>query len=531
MPNLRNQTNTSSFIKDIKSYLKLYDKLFLADSIESFLFSLYKETHRRFKIRSLIFYWPGESFKPLHYVCSTKQVYKNFSISTYPLEASSFELYPSFHCKVKDKIDSRYIAESLGRPVGDILNIAIQSKDNGAKDNGAKDNGAKDNEVNSTTPLLFVEFCAKNPHPLTDFYSSIFSFLSQTLNRLLEQEHVSTDMQLWISTFDEIPEPLAIFDEEQCLIKANRVFNEIFGSADINTLTQRTFEWKNRIFKKYFYPIKTNGNEHTIYHYVDITESLVLRNQMVQDITLSALGELGEAVAHQLSNPLAGVLSMSQIVMKSDSLNSEVKKDMRDIAEAVSRSQEIIANLLDFARADSKLEVYNLNEVVKKTVPFLKSLICFSNFQLELSKEPVFIKTQACLLQQVVFNLVKNACQAVGELKNSDHQHVKIKVLQTKNQALLQVDDSGQGVPTQDYKNIFKPFFTTKKRKDGTGLGLNMSRDIIKSFKGSLTVGRSSLGGASFTMTLPISEPPTAKLHGPLKKELNKRALPVDQVL
>ena len=514
---MRNQTNTTSSIKEKKSYLKLYDKLFLADSIETFLSVLYKETHRRFKIRSLIFYWPEESFGPLHYVCSTKQVYKNFSISAYPFPSSSLDSCSSLHFKVKNKEDSRYIAESLGRPVGDILNIAIQ-----------KDNT---NEINPSTPLLFVEFCAKNPDPLIEFYNSIFDLLSQSLNRLLKQEQTSTDMKLWVSIFEGIPEPLAIFDEEQHLIKANHSFNEIFGSADTNTLAQRTFEWKNRIFKKYFYPIKTNGSEHTIYHYVDITESLVLRNQMVQDITLSALGELGEAVAHQLSNPLAGVLSMSQLILKSEGLNPEVKKDMQDITEAVSRSQEIISNLLDFSRADSKLEVYNLNEVVQKTVPFLKSLISFSNFQLELSEKPVFIKAQACLLQQVVFNLVKNACQAVGELKNSDHRQVKIQVFQKKHQALLQVEDSGQGVPTKDYENIFKPFFTTKSVREGTGLGLNMSRDIIESFKGNLTVGRSPLGGASFTMALPVSISPSIKIAGNLKSKLNKKVLPIDQVL
>ena len=115
----------------------------------------------------------------------------------------------------------------------------------------------------------------------------------------------------------------------------------------------------------------------------------------------------------------------------------------------------------------------------------------------------MFVKVQEGLLQQVIFNLVKNACQAVSELENSVRQ-VKVRVYKKENQALLCVEDNGKGVNSADYENVFKPFFTTKSKNEGTGIGLNMSQSIVKRFAGDLIAGRSSLGGACFTLSLPL---------------------------
>ena len=113
------------------------------------------------------------------------------------------------------------------------------------------------------------------------------------------------------------------------------------------------------------------------------------------------------------------------------------------------------------------------------------------------------MKAQFCLLQQVVFNLLKNACQAVEPVQHSSRE-IRAQTLIQNQQALLYVEDSGHGVSPSDYKNIFKPFWTTKKERGGTGLGLNISHDIVQSFKGKLTAGPSALGGAKFVLSLPV---------------------------
>ena len=355
-----------------------------------------------------------------------------------------------------------------------------------------------------------MEFYTKNPETLLSFYESFLPLITRCMDRLLLKDHLKTSIELWTSTFNELKEPLAIFDEENNLNNSNNVFNKIFKNTDNRPSHQSTLHWNGKIFERHSYPVNMKGSQYTVYHYADTSESLAVRNQMIQNIKMAALGELGETIAHQLSNPLAGVLSMTQLILNSNNVNKETKRDMEDIAEGVSRSQEIISNLLDFSRADSQLNVYNLNEVVQKTLPFVKSMICFSHFQVVLCEKPVFVKIQAGLLKQVIFNLLKNACQAVSELRSSVQQ-VKICIDTKDNKAILYIEDSGKGIKPDDYENVFKPFFTTKSPNKGTGLGLNMSRSIVESFKGNLKVGRSPLGGACFILSLPVESQPRQK--------------------
>lgn len=476
------QKHLDSEIRETRNYLRFCDKLFTISSVEDFLFSLYKETGRRFKIRSLVLCWYSGHFGPIQYICHSRGIYKKPADYTWSDEGKEQGI------RIKDRKDSQYLANALGRPVQNILSIPVCTS-----------------QYSVNRPVyIFVEFLAKNPYKLLCFYESFLTLITKCLDHLLLQDHLKTGVALWTSTFNGLKEPLAIFDEKNLLSNANNMFDMILGQVDKISLNQKTLHWKEQIFEKHSYPVHIKGSEYTICHYVDISESLNLRDKMVQNIKMSALGELGEAVAHQLSNPLTGVLSMVQLLLDSGKLNKEMRKDMEDIAEAVFHSQEIISNLLDFSRANSQLNVCNLNDIVQKTVPFLKSMIRFSDFDLKLFERPVFVKIQACLLQQVVFNLVKNACQAVSDLTDSTRRQVKVCVCQENDQAILYVEDSGKGIRTADYENVFKPFFTTKSKTQGTGLGLSMSRSIVDSFQGSLTVRRSPLGGACFIVSLPL---------------------------
>lgn len=479
---LQEQKNLEYQIQKIKTHLKLFDRLFSASSIEDFLFSLYKETHRRFKLRSLVFCWYSGHFGPLQFVCDSKGVYKKAS------EYNWSDEHVEYKIKVKDQEDSQFLANSLGRPVQNILSIPIRTK-----------------QYSVNKPVyIFIESFVKNPDKLLHFYESILSLITRCLDHFLLQDHLKTGVALWTSTFNQLKEPLAIFNKEKELSNANEMFNTVFKPSSKMLLGQKTIHRLGRSFEKQSYLVRINNVDYTICHYIDVSESLKLRNQMIQNIKMSALGKLGESVAHQLSNPLAGVLSMAQLLLDSGKLKKGMQDDMKEIANAVSRSQEIISNLLDFSRTNNQLDVYNLNDVIQKTMPLLKSIIRLSRFQLKLFEKPVFVKVQSCLLQQVVFNLVKNACQAVSDLTDSSRREVKVSVCQEGCQAILCVEDSGKGIKVADYENIFKPFFTTKGKAQGTGLGLNMSRSIVESFQGGLTVGCSKLGGACFTVSLPL---------------------------
>ncbi len=479
---LKEQKHLKTQIQETNNQLKLYEKLFSASALEDFLLLLYKETRSRFKIGALTLCLRSGHFGPFQYVCQTLRVYKK-NCSALPVNREG-------GFRVKDRADSQYLADFLGRPVQNILSIPIYTK-----------------RFSVNQPVFFfLEFFAKSPDKLMRFYDESFLlFMTNCIDRLLLNDHLSTGIRLWTSTFNRLSEPLAVFDCDNKLEKANSVFSRIFDSSEKETLNQSPFYWKDKIFEKHIYPVNTKSGEYTVCHYADISESLSLRTRMIQNMKMSALGELGEKVAQELSNPLAGVLSMAEWLLSSGRLRPELKKDMKDIIEGVSRSQKIIVNLRDFAGMAGKLNVCDLNEVVKKTLPFLKSLLCFSDLRVALSKEAVHIKAEAGLLRQVVFNLIKNSFQAVSSL-NSSSQEVVVKVYKDADRAFLRVEDSGMGIKPEDYQNVFQPFFTTKSKSQGTGLGLSVSKNIVESFQGSLKAGRSSLGGACFTMSLPLSD-------------------------
>ena len=448
-----------------RATLKACESFFYSTSIEDFLSLLYKEINKRTKIKTLILYYPSIYFGPIQYVCHSQGVFKR----------------PTKEYKTNDTKTTVYLANFLGRPVHHIQQFVISLQD-------------------TTLPaFLFLEWNTKQTDKGLHFYHSFSNLIESSVNRLLRKEHLQNSINLWTTSFNSLKEPLAVFDEQNNLQSANTIFYTLFASSII----EEHFQWKDRFFEKNSYPVSIKGEQYTIYHYVDITESLNLRNKMIQTLRMSALGQLGTNVAHQLNNPLTGILSMAQLMLKSGNLNKAEQKDMQDIVRGVSRSQEIIANLLDFSRIKSQLTISDLNIAVKKTMLFLKSLVCLANLKLELYPSPLLVKTQTCLLQQVVFNLVKNACQAVENLDPS-YRQILVRSHTKNKQAFLYVEDSGQGISPSDYKSIFKPFWTTKKEKGGTGLGLNISYDIVQSFKGNLTVSPSSLGGACFVLSLPL---------------------------
>ena len=238
-----------------------------------------------------------------------------------------------------------------------------------------------------------------------------------------------------------------------------------------------------------------NDQSYTIEHFTNVTSYLLLREQIAQNQKMSSLGKLANDVAHLLSNPLTGIRSMAQI------LSEEVqdKDNFLEIERAAHRCQKIITNFIQFSRQTNKDLTCDLNKVVHQTLPFLKTMIQTKRILLDLEEQKIPVQAEPCLLQQVIFNLVRNALQAVGE---KGEVHVQTCIDKSKNQTQLSVQDNGCGIPKHLQEKIFNPFFTTKS--DGTGLGLRISYQVIKKFGGELQVQSKLKEGSCFTISLPL---------------------------
>lgn len=316
----------------------------------------------------------------------------------------------------------------------------------------------------------------------------------------------------WSSTFDFLLDPIAIIDNQGDVVRSNKVFNQLSENhlstflKDIHeqsTSAKKHINVDGKVFEVNVYPIYLSEGErsyNSIVHYTDITQATQLQSQLIQSEKMSAIGLLAGNIAHELNNPLTGIKSLSQILQSEVKDEGTLLQDLKEVEMAAERSEQIIKNLLDFSsfHGSQDLSAVSVREVVMKTLIFLKSAMRYQNSHIELSEESDLVIIEPHLLQQVVFNLVNNACQAMGE---EGDLFLTSRVLPKTIE--ISVRDTGPGIPEELRQSIFTAFFTTKEEGQGTGLGLSMSRAVVEKFGGRLYLKENVDKGSEFVISLP----------------------------
>jgi two-component system NtrC family sensor kinase len=226
--------------------------------------------------------------------------------------------------------------------------------------------------------------------------------------------------------------------------------------------------------------------------------------EIIQSKKLASLGILTAGVAHELRNPLNNISMVAQNFLEMyDSLDREQRIGlMHKVEEETKRIEEIVKNLLDFAKPKvANLEEADINRTVRKAVNLMQNTLNISNIELNLSLDSsvphVFI--DGTQIQQVLVNLILNAAQAMspgGKLS------IKTLVGHAGDTVIIEVSDTGKGIPHEFLPYIFDPFFSTKG-VEGTGLGMSISYGIIRNHKGSIRVESKINEGTTFTIELP----------------------------
>jgi signal transduction histidine kinase len=301
-------------------------------------------------------------------------------------------------------------------------------------------------------------------------------------------------------TFDGLSEPIAIVDHEGMVLRSNSHWNDeltrALGGSEVRIRD------REKLYSIERYPIRVNADSPALSWVVylrDETRSWKLKSQVVQIEKMSAIGQLAGHIAHELNNPLTGIRSMAQVLVSEAKVQSQLKNDLEEVEKAAGRCQSIINNLLDFSKGaiEHSVRMMDLNEIVQKTLPFLKSAMGRFRSDVSLSEEPLPVRVEPHLLQQVIFNLVNNACQALVE-----KGEVKVRTYRDRNWAMLEVVDNGPGIPGDLQERIFEPFFTTKAEGEGTGLGLSFSREFVRQFGGEISCASELGHGAIFRVQL-----------------------------
>ena len=242
-----------------------------------------------------------------------------------------------------------------------------------------------------------------------------------------------------------------------------------------------------------------------------------LNKQLVQAGKLASLGELSAGVAHEINNPLAIILTESQVMRdtidEATGLNDEVKAELIDslsqTESQVHRCSLITQSLLKFSRRNkSQREMVNLNVFLEEVIRLMdgKARGMGIHFALDLEKDIPSFSSDPSLLQQVFINLINNAADA-HEGKPYGTISIGTRADNRRNGVEITVGDTGSGISPEIMEKIFDPFFTTKAVGKGTGLGLSITYSTIKAVGGDISV-RSTIGkGTQFNIFLPFNPP------------------------
>jgi len=225
------------------------------------------------------------------------------------------------------------------------------------------------------------------------------------------------------------------------------------------------------------------------------------QSQLAQADRLITTGEMAANIAHEIKNPLTGALGALEIIMEDMPEGNSCIVIMQEIIVQLQRINQAVNDLLSYARpADPVFEKVNLNEIIKRTLSLLKSQIKTENIKVNLflMKDVPIITADEKLIQQLFWNILLNAVQS---MKNNGTLTVKTE--KENSTVKIEIQDTGKGIPKDNYEKIFKPFFTNKHK--GTGLGLAISKRIVEQHSGEISI-KSEVGkGTTFIIKLPIS--------------------------
>ena len=322
---------------------------------------------------------------------------------------------------------------------------------------------------------LFDTFCSR--------IGSVFDFL-------LQRNEVSEKSQNVNILLMNYPHPVAILTSKDQILFRNRLFDEEVFYEFLDT-PDRFQTWK--LIKDHLLVSRipdSTKNISDIYHYQRV----------------SLLGELLNTLQHELSNPLFG-LKLTAELLEMEHEDEEVKETLSEIASNGQRCLGIIKNFSYLYQDENFTDNVEIIRLIQETVILTKSesrqvqkLITHDGLP-----EDFTIQTNPTWLSQILFNLIVNSSQAIKTITDDFHPHqIHIDISKSDRDLNISVSDSGPGIPDGSLTDVFSPFYTTKDK--GTGLGLSICNNLCLKLGGRLNYSKSPLGGACFTLSIPLEK-------------------------
>jgi len=311
------------------------------------------------------------------------------------------------------------------------------------------------------------------------------------------------------------------YSREELIGQDHRIINSEYHSKEFIRELWRTIangrvwhgELRNRAKDGHFYWVDTTivpflDTRGKPYQYIAIRADITMRKaaeeRLAQQAALARVGQMAAVVAHEVRNPLAGIKGAIQVLMSRRSADDSELPVMRDIVARIDALSELINDLMVFARPrPPRLALIELHTVVADAITIVRRDPANQGVEIVVEGEDVPVTADGELLRATVLNLLLNAAQAM-----SGRGRIVVRTSREDGSAIVQMRDTGPGIPPEIREQIFEPFFTTKAR--GGGLGLPIARRTAELHGGSLTLECPGEGGTVVTMTLPVRPTPPA---------------------
>ena len=243
--------------------------------------------------------------------------------------------------------------------------------------------------------------------------------------------------------------------------------------------------------------------------YIELRSQLVAveraQAQAMQAAKLAAIGELAANVAHELNNPLTGVLMHLGLLAELPELGGDVRKNLDVMENEVVRMRGIVRDLLDFARkSEAQVALAEIGEVLRSSLALVSHRREMRTLEVQLDMPPDVppVAIDPNQFKQVFVNLFNNAIDAMG-----DEGRLSVRVRAGTDDVRVDVADTGPGISPEGLERIFDPFYTTKSRGIGTGLGLSVTHGIVTNHGGAISCSSTPGEGALFTVRVPMHAP------------------------
>ncbi|NNG02168.1 MAG: PAS domain S-box protein [Desulfobacteraceae bacterium] len=262
-------------------------------------------------------------------------------------------------------------------------------------------------------------------------------------------------------------------------------------------------------------PVSYQDRQAIILAATDITETIEKDAQLYQASKMTTLGEMSAGIAHELNQPLNAIKLGSEYFKmmtreKREIPEKNLLKVVDSISEQVDRASDIIQRLRVFGRrADFKKEQVSVNTAISRVISIIGQQLMLQNIRVELDlpEDLPPIMANSNRLEQVVFNLVTNARDAIDQKTTPadgfEERVIKFQSFLENDQVIFTISDTGMGIPKNDLEKIFEPFFTTKEVGKGMGLGLSIIYGIVNDYNGRFEVDTSEGDGTTFTFFFP----------------------------